>query len=154
LFRQLVANANGVLYERAVGSFTYGQIPPRDSNNPSVTVNTSFDMASCSKVMATTTAAAALFQRGYFNIQDKVFFAWKWLAFCNDLFVKVSQYLGPKFNANNKSEVKIVNLLTHDAGFPPDPVPGYWEIAFACPETVAHPGEQASSISSLFFFFF
>jgi hypothetical protein len=66
----------------------------------------------------------------------------------------VSQYLGPKFNANNKSEVKIVNLLTHDAGFPPDPVPGYWEIAFACPETVAHPGEQASSISSLFFFFF
>jgi hypothetical protein len=100
----VVGNAHGVLYEQAVGSFTYGQIPPRNSNNPKMTVNTAFDMASCSKVMAATTAAAILYQQGYFDILDRV-----------------SMYLGPEFNANNKQEVRIVNLLTHDAGFPPDP---------------------------------
>ena len=83
-------------------------------------------MASCSKVMATTTAAALLYQQGYFHIQDPV-----------------SQYLGPEYNANNKEAVRIVHLLTHDAGYPPDPVPGYWELSFACPETVAHPEHPA-----------
>jgi CubicO group peptidase (beta-lactamase class C family) len=118
----VVGNRDRVLYQRAVGSFTYGQLPPRDPSNPAVTLETGWDMASCSKVMATTTAAAVLFQRGLLGIQDRV-----------------TQHLGPAFAASGKQDVRVVHLLTHDAGFPPDPVPGYWEQSFGCPETVRHP---------------
>lgn len=118
----MVGTRDAVLYERAQGSFTYGQLPPRDRDVPRVTLDTGFDMASCSKVMATTTAAAVLFQRGLLGLQDPV-----------------AQHLGPAFNANGKEGVRVVHLLTHDAGFPPDPSPGYWEESFGCPETVRHP---------------
>jgi hypothetical protein len=33
--------------------------------------------------------------------------------------------LGPEFGQNGKETITTLNLLLHNAGFPPDPVPGY-----------------------------
>lgn len=75
--------------------------------------------------MATTTAAAVLYQKGYLDIN-----------------APVSQYLGPDFNQNGKGAVKVVNCLVHDAGFPPDPSPAYWETP-QCPHSKdQHPPED------------
>ena len=120
----MVGTRDEILYVHAVGHFTYGKFnPPRDAYNPAVTRTTRYDMASCTKVMATTTAAALLYQQGYFDILDPV-----------------SKYLGVAYNQQGKENVKIVNCLTHDAGYPPDPTPDYWNSTFKCPETAKdHP---------------
>ena len=33
--------------------------------------------------------------------------------------------LGPEFSMNGKGEIRVRNLLLHNAGFPPDPKPNY-----------------------------
>ena len=37
----------------------------------------------------------------------------------------VSDFLGPEFASNGKETLTLRNLLLHNAGFPPDPVPNY-----------------------------
>jgi len=113
-------------YYGSFGKFTYypdGPAPPRNNGtNPRVSVNTMWDIASCTKVMGTTTVAAVLYQQGYL-----------------DLNTKVSKYLGSKFDSHGKAEITILNCLLHNAGFPEDPVPGYWQI---CPKDGVHPPED------------
>ena len=58
----LVADEGGVLYKTAVGALTYGQKTPR-ATKLSLSISSSiFDMASCTKVIATTSAISLLFQ--------------------------------------------------------------------------------------------
>jgi CubicO group peptidase (beta-lactamase class C family) len=82
-------------------------------------------MASCSKVMATTTASAILYQQGYLDIN-----------------APVSKYLGSRYEQNGKANVTVLNCLLHNAGYPPDPVPGYWQDT-ACPKNkLLHPPQN------------
>lgn len=93
-----------------------------------MTLSTRFDMASCSKVMGTTTAAAILYQRGLLNI-----------------FAPATSVLGSAYGSQGKSAVSIVDLLTHSAGYPGDPAPGYWEQSFGCPNhNQPHPAQDFS----------
>jgi len=106
------------LYSVARGSFTYGVPPPHNpGRNPPMERTTLFDLASCTKVVAGTAAAALLYQRGLL-----------------DLDAKVSHYV-PGFEAGGKGGVTVRQLLEHNAGFPPDPAPEFATAAFGCPET-------------------
>ncbi len=67
-----------------------------------MTENTVFDMASMTKVLATSTAAMELYQQGRFRLNDPV-----------------AKYL-PEFAANGKGDITIRQLMTHYSGLPPD----------------------------------
>ena len=65
-------------------------------------VNTVFDLASLTKVIATTTAVMKLVEDGKLSIQDPVSEYW------------------PEFGSNGKEEITVRNLLTHYSGMRPD----------------------------------
>jgi len=107
-----------VYYRRAVGKYTYGIPPPQTPGKvPSMSFDTVFDMASCSKLVATTTAVATLYEKGLL-----------------DLDAPTTKYL-PSFAANGKGNILIRNLLLHNSGLKVDPDPGYSAAVFGCPET-------------------
>lgn len=112
----VVRNASGdVLYSRAHGRLTYAP------SSAAITTNTLFDMASLSKIIGPTTAAAVLTQLGEL-----------------DLDAPVAGDLGVGFCAGDARKCSITprHLLTHTAGFPPDPTPlGWSDAAFGCPAT-------------------
>lgn len=66
-----------------------------------MTTDTMFDMASCTKVMATTQAIMQLVSKGKIKVNDKV-----------------SKYI-PEFSQNGKKDVTIEDLLTHTSGLTP-----------------------------------
>jgi beta-N-acetylhexosaminidase len=88
------------VYEKAFGNYTY------DSSSGKVSVNTMYDLASLTKVIATTTATMVCYDKGLFKLDDEV-----------------SKYL-PKFGVNGKENVTIRNLLVHNSGLRPD-IPSY-----------------------------
>ena len=90
----LIAKNGEVLFEKGFGNFTY------DKSSTSVNESTIYDLASVSKVIATTTAAMICIDRKLFKLDDKV-----------------SKYL-PKFNSKGKNEITIRNLLLHNSGLP------------------------------------
>lgn len=90
----LVVKDGKIVHEKAYGNFTY------DKKSPKMEVNTIFDLASVTKVIATTTAAMICVHRGLINLEDKV-----------------SKYI-PKFASHGKDEVRIKNLLLHNSGLP------------------------------------
>ena len=97
----LLVQQNGkILYEKAYGHYTY------DTSSGHIKLNTMYDLASLTKVIATTTAAMMCYDRGLFKLDDKV-----------------AKYL-PKFGVNGKENVTIRNLLVHDSGLRPD-IPSY-----------------------------
>ena len=97
----LLVQQNGkILYNKAYGHYTY------DTSSGHITLNTMYDLASLTKVTATTTATMICFDRGLFKLDDKV-----------------AKYL-PKFGVNGKENVTIRNLLVHDSGLRPD-IPSY-----------------------------
>jgi uncharacterized protein YbbC (DUF1343 family)/CubicO group peptidase (beta-lactamase class C family) len=99
----LVGHQDKIVYRKAFG---YRSLVPQ--RNP-MTVNTIFDLASLTKVVATTNAIMQLVDAG------KV-----------DLNAPVSRYL-PEFNNNGKSRITIKELLTHTSGLRPDVTcPGGW----------------------------
>ncbi|MCG7853994.1 MAG: serine hydrolase, partial [Methanosarcinaceae archaeon] len=65
-------------------------------------VNTIFDLASLTKVIATTTAVMQLAEDGKISMKDPVSKYW------------------PEFGANGKEEITVQNLLTHYSGMRPD----------------------------------
>lgn len=85
---------------RVVHMGGYGHID-QPLHSPNVTDSTLFDLASLTKVVATTTAAMILEEEGRL-----------------DLDRPVSYYL-PRFNAPDKSGITVRHLLTHSAGFIP-----------------------------------
>src|SRR5581483_3084006 len=92
----LVARRGRIVYRKAFGDRAIQ--PQREA----MTVDTIFDLASLTKVVATTTAVMMLVERGRLSLADPV-----------------SLYI-PEFAANGKERVTIEQLMTHRAGLPPD----------------------------------
>lgn len=88
----LIGNEKDILYNKSYGNFTY------DEDSPVVTDNTMYDLASLTKVIATTSAIMKLYDERKFNLSDKV-----------------SSYI-PEFSSNGKEDITILNLLIHNSG--------------------------------------
>lgn len=88
----LVGNHAEVLFERAYGKVSNA------TDARSMTVDTIFDLASLTKVIATTPAILKLAEEGKLRLVDPVA---KWY---------------PEFNGQMKDDLLIVNLLTHTSG--------------------------------------
>jgi len=89
-----IAKDGQVLADTGFGHFTY------DKRSPPVTRETIFDMASVTKVMATTPLAMDLYEHNLLHLDEPV-----------------SAYL-PAFSGGMKDSVKIYHLLTHTSGLP------------------------------------
>jgi len=88
----LIGNENSIIYEKAYGNFTY------DSNSPKVENNSIFDLASVTKAFGTNFCVMKLVDEGKLDINKPVSF-----------------YL-PKFAANGKENVRVIDLLIHESG--------------------------------------
>ena len=88
----IIGNSNGILYQNAYGRLTY------DDGSKPAALNTIYDLASVTKVIATTSAIMKLFEDG------KV-----------DIYAPVTLYI-PEFSANDKSDITVINLLLHNSG--------------------------------------
>jgi CubicO group peptidase (beta-lactamase class C family) len=82
------------IYEKPFGQFTY------DVNSPNITNQTIYDLASLTKVIATTTATMICYDRNLFSLNDPVV-----------------KYI-PEFGVNGKENITIKNLLIHNTGLP------------------------------------
>jgi len=93
----LLVGQNGkIIHEKAFGHYMY------DLKSGKVSLKSIYDLASCTKVVATTTATMICFDRGMIKLDDKV-----------------AKYF-PQFAVHGKENVKIRNLLVHDSGLRPD----------------------------------
>ncbi|MBK7500842.1 MAG: serine hydrolase [Ignavibacteriales bacterium] len=91
----LVWKDGKTIYEKAYGNYTYDP-----ESSPKVKTNTLYDLASVTKVVATTTAAMICYDRELFSLDDKVI-----------------KYI-PEFGVNGKENITIKNLLLHNSGLP------------------------------------
>lgn len=87
---------NGVVYEKAYGERSL--VPDREP----MTEDTIFDMASLTKVEATTPSVMLLIERGQVKLD-----------------APVCTYI-PEFTGGGKAKVTVRELLTHTSGLPPD----------------------------------
>jgi uncharacterized protein YbbC (DUF1343 family)/CubicO group peptidase (beta-lactamase class C family) len=92
----VIGHDGRIVYQRAFGHALY------DPHSPRMTLNTLFDMASLTKVMATTPSIMQLFEEGKIRLDDPVADYW------------------PDFGENGKQDVTVRDLLTHYSGLPPD----------------------------------
>ncbi|MFZ0313975.1 MAG: serine hydrolase domain-containing protein, partial [Candidatus Korobacteraceae bacterium] len=92
----LVGHNGAIVYQKAFGNRTAGQNPE------AMTTDTIFDLASLTKVIATTTCVMRLEQLGQIKLNDPV-----------------AKYV-PDFAQNGKQDVTIRMLLTHYSGLPAD----------------------------------
>lgn len=110
---QILAAKDGkIFYNKAFGHFEYGK------NAKEVSRNSIYDVASITKVAATTLAIMRLYEQGKINL-DKT----------------ISDYL-PEFDTTNIADISIQSMLVHQSGLPgwipfytrttPDSVFGLW----------------------------
>ena len=93
----IVVGHNGkIVFHKAYGERSL------EPNRAPMTEDTVFDMASLTKILATSTAAMELYQQGKFRLNDPV-----------------AKYL-PEFAANGKEDITIRQIMTHYSGLPPD----------------------------------
>lgn len=92
----LVWHDGQVVYRKALGQRS---LEPR---HEAMTVGTIFDLASMTKVIATTPAVMQLVQKGMIKVNDPV-----------------AKYI-PEFAQNGKDEITVRQLLTHFSGLPED----------------------------------
>jgi len=92
----LIGHEGQVVYRKAFGERSL--VPERQA----MTVDTIFDMASMTKVVATTTAVMQLVEQGKIELSAPVSDYW------------------PEFKHNGKGLVTIRELMTHYSGLPPD----------------------------------
>ncbi|HWX43204.1 MAG TPA: exo-beta-N-acetylmuramidase NamZ domain-containing protein, partial [Blastocatellia bacterium] len=92
----LVARQGKIVYRKAFG---YRALEP---HREAMTVDTVFDMASLTKVVATATSMMILVERGKVSLADAV-----------------ALYI-PEFGRMGKERITVEQLLTHRAGLPPD----------------------------------
>jgi uncharacterized protein YbbC (DUF1343 family)/CubicO group peptidase (beta-lactamase class C family) len=106
----LVSNRGRVVWRKAYGSRAI--IPQREP----MTLDTIFDLASLTKVFATSAAVMKLVEQGKIRL--------------NDPAVRYLPELGTEGATADKSQITIRQLLTHTAGFSPDPadanIPAGW----------------------------
>src|SRR5512140_3082397 len=91
----LVGNNGQIVHLKAYGKRALEPLPE------AMTLDTIFDCASLTKVIATTSAMMKLFEEGKFRLNDRV-----------------TEYI-PEFQGG-KSDITIRNLLTHFSGLRPD----------------------------------
>jgi CubicO group peptidase (beta-lactamase class C family) len=129
-----VATRDSVFVD-AIGHFAYNAslLPPfNNGQNPAVdAASTIYDIASLSKVVATTAAVALLHQENLLDL---------------NMPIASPSLLGPAFAAHGKGSITSLHCLTHSAGFPADPSPNYWEFAFGC--TDPSPPNQPRALST------
>src|SRR5690348_8255795 len=89
----LIGHDGKVVYRRAFGNRTL--VPQRKV----MTADTIFDLASLTKVIATTTAIMQLVDAGKIRLEDRVSEYW------------------PEFRENGKEDITIRELMTHYSGF-------------------------------------
>jgi len=92
----LVGHDGRVVYRKAFGNRS---LEPARSE---MTADTIFDIASLTKVVATTTAIMQLHEQGKIRLNDPVV-----------------KYI-PEFGQNGKDDITVRDLLTHHSGLPPD----------------------------------
>jgi len=94
---------DGIVGSGVIGNFTYGihYAPATPGQNPAVGLATRFDLASLSKVVGATSAAAQFYQRGELSLGE---------------LVASPRLLGPDYAVNGKGGITVVELLTHSAG--------------------------------------
>ena len=92
----LVGHDGQVIYRKAFGERS---LEPR---REVMTLDTIFDLASLTKVVATTTAVMQLVQKGQIRVNEPV-----------------AKYI-PEFGENGKEEITVRELLTHFSGLPQD----------------------------------
>ncbi|MGA7906059.1 MAG: serine hydrolase [Candidatus Sulfotelmatobacter sp.] len=92
----VVGHDGKIVYRKAYG---HRALEPR---REAMTVDTVFDLASLTKVIATTTAVMQLVERGKVRLNDPV-----------------AKYL-PEFAQNGKQDITVRQLLTHYSGLEPD----------------------------------
>ena len=113
-----------VLLARGYGTQVYpGEAAPLGGNAP-ISPASLWDMASITKIVGATTASALLVQRGLLSL---------------DARLADADLLGPHFGQAGKGGITVRDLLLHQAGFPPDPSPGFNDPAFGCPATAEQP---------------
>jgi CubicO group peptidase (beta-lactamase class C family) len=89
-----------VVLQNARGRFTY------EENSPSVTAATVFDLASVSKVVATTAVAMLTYQRGLLDLDAR-------------LGELLPEFLSGRKADDRAREITIRHLLAHSSGLPP-----------------------------------
>ena len=97
-----IAEKGEILAARGLGRFTY------DKKSTKVKRNTIYDLASMTKVVATTPVAMKMYERRLLHL-DK----------------EVATYL-PKYNQKGKKQITVRNFLTHTAGL--QPFIKFWEV--------------------------
>ncbi len=97
----LVGSHGSVIWRKAYGSRAI--LPQREA----MTADTIFDLASLTKVFATTSAVMKLIEQGKLRLNDPV--------------VRYLPELGTEGVAADKNQITLRQLLTHTAGFSPDP---------------------------------
>ena len=88
----LIGNQGKVVYRQAFG------LRSREPKKIPMTTDTIFDIASLTKVIATSTAVMQLVEKGKLNLEDPVVKYW------------------PEFGTNGKEEITVRDLLTHYSG--------------------------------------
>ena len=92
----VIGHDGAVVYRKAYGSRAL------DPEREPMTIDTVFDLASLTKVVATTTSVMQLFEQGKVRLNDPV-----------------AKYL-PEFAQNGKEDITLRQLLTHYSGLAPD----------------------------------
>lgn len=96
----VVARGGKIVYERSYGYAMLNDMGVHLDDPRPMEMNTMFDMASCTKIMATTQSIMKLYNEG------KI-----------DLDATVASYI-PEFAKNGKENVTVHQLLTHTSGLP------------------------------------
>lgn len=91
----LIVKDGIAIYQKSFGRLTYDSTSPKVSNDSTI-----YDLASVTKVTATTLAAMRLWEQGKLNLK-----------------AKIKDYL-PEFDSTNKANITIEQLLTHTSGLP------------------------------------
>lgn len=89
----LVAKDGYIVYERSFGYHTYEAKEPVKNSD-------SYDLASITKVMATTLAVMKLYEDGQI-----------------DIFQPISDYLEGSIDSSDKADITIIEAMTHHSGF-------------------------------------
>ncbi len=88
----VIGTGQKILFAKAYGRFTY------DSDSPEVTLDSPYDLASCSKATGTAIALALLLQEDKIKLDDPV-----------------RKYI-PAWDVDDKREITVRNLATHTSG--------------------------------------
>lgn len=88
----VVGNSEGIIYQNGYGRLTY------DESSAATTLRTIYDLASVTKVIATTAAIMKLYDEGQIDLNGSV-----------------ASYI-PEFGNNGKEDITVMNLLVHNSG--------------------------------------